>query len=294
VKKYIQTLLYLLWLDLKRIWFGTKYFAEIDVTSNCNLRCKHCYHFHGKEDFKTEELSIHVWEKRFNELYKSGIRAVLLVGGEPALRPDVLMLADETFPLVYIITNGTIKIPEKFNHRLFVSIDGSPKTNDLIRGKNVFSRVMENFSKDKRLIINMTLTTDNYKELEDVTRIAEENGFDGVVCNICAGLTDFHSSMVVKREERAVLIKEMKRVKALYPNRFLMTKEMTKWYEYPDHRNSCAWGDEALHFDVSWNRRRCFADNVDCSNCGCLAGSFQTPLKMIRDLRRLTKIMVYS
>jgi len=202
------------------------------------------------------------------------------------------MLADKTFPLIYVITNGTIKIPEKFNHRLFVSIDGSPKMNDSIRGKNVFSRVMENYSEDKRIIINMTLTADNYKELEDVTRIAEENGFDGVVCNICSGGTDCYSSMVVKRRERTFLIKEMKRVKALYPKRFLMTKAMIKWYEYPDHRDSCAWGDEALHFDVSWNKRRCFANNVDCSNCGCLAGSFQTPLKMIRDLRRLMKISV--
>ena len=293
MKKYAQTLFYLLWLDLKRIMFSTKFFAEVDVTDNCNLRCKHCYHFQGKEDIKTKELQTSVWEKRFNELYKSGTRAVLLVGGEPALRPDVLMLADSTFPLVYVITNGTIRIPEKFNHRLFVSVDGIPKTNDSIRGNDVFSRVMKNYSEDKRVIINMTLTTDNYNELEDVTRIAEENGFDGVVCNICAGGTDRGSSMVVSNRERAALIREMKRVKALYPNRFLMTKAMLKWYEYPDHNDACAWGDEALHFDVSWNKRRCFGNNADCSNCGCLAGSFQTPLKMMRDLRKMMKIVAY-
>jgi MoaA/NifB/PqqE/SkfB family radical SAM enzyme len=292
MKKYAQTLLYLLWLDLKRIIFKTKYFAEIDVTDNCNLRCKHCYHFQGKADIKTQDLQTSVWEKRFNELYKSGTRAVLLVGGEPALRPDVLMLADKIFPLVYVITNGTIRIPDKFNHRLFVSIDGLPKTNDSIRGNGVFSRVMKNYSENKRVIINMTLTTENYNELEDVTRIAEEKGFDGVVCNICAGGTDFSSSMVVSKKERAALIREMKRVKALYPKRFLMTNAMIKWYEYPDHRDACVWGDEVLHFDVSWNKRRCFS-NADCSNCGCLAGSFQTPLKMMRDLRKMMKIAAY-
>jgi MoaA/NifB/PqqE/SkfB family radical SAM enzyme len=292
MKKYAQTLLYFLWLDIKRIIFKTKYFAEIDATDNCNLRCKHCYHFQGKKDLKTQDLQTSIWEKRFNELHKSGIRAVLLVGGEPALRPDVLMLADKTFPLVYVITNGTIKIPEKFNHRLFVSIDGLPKTNDSIRGNNVFSRVIENYSKDKRVIINMTLTTDNYKELEDVTKIAEENGFEGIVCNICAGGIDFSSSMVVSEKERVALIREMKRVKALYPKHFLMTKAMIKWYEYPYHTDSCAWRDEVLHFDVSWNNRRCFS-NADCSNCGCLAGSFQTPTKRLRDLRKMIKIVAY-
>ena len=53
MKKYAHVLLYLFWLELKRIIFGVKYFAEVDVTDNCNLRCKHCYHFHGKDDIET-------------------------------------------------------------------------------------------------------------------------------------------------------------------------------------------------------------------------------------------------
>jgi MoaA/NifB/PqqE/SkfB family radical SAM enzyme len=216
------------------------------------------------------------------------------VGGEPALRNDVLMLADRLFPFVYVITNGTIKISEEFNHRLFVSIDGSRKTNDSIRGKGVFSRVMKNYSGDKRVVINMTITRDNYKELEDVIRIGKENGFTGVVCNICAGGTDVSLPMVVRKEERRTVIKELKRMKTLYPKDFLLSKAMIKWYEHSDHRGSCHWGDEAIHFDVSWNRRRCFGNNADCSNCGCLAGAFQSPLRMLRHPRELMKIGVGS
>jgi len=290
MKKHVYALLYTFWLELKRIAFGVKYFAEADVTDNCNLRCKHCYHFHSKGDFRTQELPIHVWEKRFRELHKSGIRHILVVGGEPALKNDVLMLVDQIFPFVYVITNGTIKIPEEFNHRLFVSIDGSQKTNDLIRGKDVFSRVMRNYSGDKRVVINMTMTKGNYTELEDVVKIARDNGFTGVVCNICASGTDVNVPMFVKREERGPIIKELKRVKSLYPKDFLLSTAMIKWYEHPDHRDSCHWGDEALHFDVSWNRRRCFGHNVDCSNCGCLAGAIQNPLKMLRHPREMMKL----
>ena len=192
---------YLIWLELKRVIFRVKYLAEVDVTDNCNLRCKHCYHFHGKTDFKTQELSIPVWEQRFNELYKSGIRAILLVGGEPALRIDVLMVADKMFPYVWLITNGTIKIPTEFNHRLLVSIDGSQKTNDSIRGKGVFSKVIKNYSGDKRVNTLMTITRDNFKELEDVVKISKKNDFNGVVCNMCGGGTNVSSSMVVRREE---------------------------------------------------------------------------------------------
>jgi len=294
MKKHARALFYLVWLELKRVMFRVKYFAEVDVTDNCNLRCKHCYHFQGKDDFKTQELSLHVWEKRFNELYRSGMRHILLVGGEPALRIDVLMVADKVFPFVWVITNGTIKIPEEFNHRLFVSIDGSGKTNDSIRGKGVFSKVVKNYSGDKRVVINMTIARGNYKELEDVVRIAKENGFNGVVCNICAGGTNVSFPMVVGKKERETIIRELKRVKTLYPKDFLLSKAMIKWYEYPDHRDSCHWGDEVLHFDVSWNRRRCFGNNADCSNCGCLAGSFQSPLGMLRHLREMLKIVVCS
>lgn len=285
---YARLLSQFLWLEAKRVTYGLKYFAEIDVTDNCNLRCRHCYHFHGKTDFKTQELPLTVWEKRFSDLHKSGVRAVLLVGGEPALRPDVLMLSDKTFPIVYVITNGTIKVPDAFKHRLFLSVDGSPETNDAIRGKNSFKRLMDNYSGDSRAIINMTLTASNYQELEQVVEISEANGFDGVVCNICSGNIDCDSNMKVT--DRTQIIAEMRRVKALHKKSFLMTQRMIRWYEQPNHAASCAWGTETLHLDVLWKQRRCFTNNADCSNCGCFAGSLQTPLKMLKNLPTMIKI----
>ncbi len=198
------------------------------------------------------------------------------------------MLADKTFPIVYVITNGTVKVPDDFRHRLFVSVDGSPETNDAIRGKNSFARLMDNYSKDKRVIINMTLTANNYKELEGVVGIAEENGFDGLVCNICSGIIDCDAAMMVG--DRAQITQEMRRVKALHPKSFLMSEGMIKWYEHPDHTAFSAWGTETLHLDVFWKKRRCFTNNADCSNCGCFAGSLQTPLRMIKSLGTMIKI----
>jgi MoaA/NifB/PqqE/SkfB family radical SAM enzyme len=288
MEKYSDVVFYPLWLQLKRAIFKIKYHAEIDVTDNCNLRCKHCYHFHCKNDFKTQELSMDVWKKRFNDLYKLGVRNVLLCGGEPALRIDVLMAADKMFPYVFAITNGTIRIPEIFDHTLFVSIDGSQKMNDSIRGKGVFSKVMKNYSGDERVVINMTLMRDNYRDLEYVVKLAKENNFQGVVCNIGAGGTNFSIPHVVTRKERVLIIREMKRVKELYPKDFLLSKKMMKWFEYPDHKDSCPWRDEVLHFDVSWNRRKCTVANPDCSNCGSFAGAFQAvanprhPIEMVK------------
>ncbi len=288
--KKIQILLYLIFLEFKRITLGRIYFAEVDITDNCNLRCKHCYHFHGKNNFVRKELPLNEWKKRFLDLHKSGIRFIMLVGGEPALRKDVLMLADRVFPFVYVITNGTIKIQKEFDHILFVSLEGRQEKNDSIRGNGVFSKVMKNYSGDKRVAINMTINMDNYKELEDVVRISRKNGFRGVVCNICSSGINVNIPLHVKREERKIIMEEVRRVKSLYPKDFLLSSSMIKWYERPDHRGHCHWGDEVLHFDVSWKRRRCFGSNADCSNCGCLAGSFQSPLKMMMHPAETLKI----
>ena len=286
----IYLLLYLILLDMKRKIFGTKYFAEVDVTDNCNLRCKHCYHFNGKKDFKAKELSLEVWEKRFNDLHKKGVRFILLVGGEPALREDVLMLADKIFPVIYVITNGTLRISSKFDHLLYVSLDGDQKTNDMIRGNGVFSKVIDNYKGDNRVVINMTLNKDNYRELENVVKIAKENDFRGVVCNIYTPTVGEKSDLFIEKNERKLIIDELKRIKSRYPNHFLLTKSMINWYEFPNYVGFCHWGDEALHFDVSWKTRRCFAD-ADCSNCGCMAGAIQNPLRLLRNPKEMIKLV---
>ena len=126
------------------------------------------------------------------------------------------------------------------------------------------------------------------------TQQTGENGFSGVVCNICAGGTDVNVPMAVNRKERELIIRELKRVKSIYPKVFLLSEAMIKWFEYPDHRDKCYWGDEVLHYDVSWNKRRCFGNNADCSNCGCGAGSFQSPLRMLRYPREMMNILVCS
>jgi MoaA/NifB/PqqE/SkfB family radical SAM enzyme len=281
------------YLEAKRRITGKEFIAEFDVTDNCNLRCKHCYHFYDKKHMHYEEEPIEVWEKRLKELYDSGIRFLLIVGGEPALRSDVLMLADKMFPIIFIITNGTIKVPDEFRHTLFVSVDGSEETSDSIRGKGAFARVLTNYSGDRRAIINMTLTKQNYKELEDVVKIARDKGLRGVVCNLFTPAINSKSPLMIEKAERANIIAEMKRVKAKFPDDYLLSESMVRWYEEADHRGACYWGSNALHMDAKWNRRHCFSNNADCSNCGCFAGAIQISPMRILDSKELMKIIFH-
>jgi hypothetical protein len=137
----------------------------------------------------------------------------------------------------------------------------------------------------------MTITMGNYKELADVVLLSKKHGFRGVVCNICATGAGADIPMAVKKSERGLIVQELKRVKRAYPESFLLSKNMIAWYEKSDHSERCHWGDAVHHFDAEMNERRCFGTNADCSNCGCLAGAFQNPLKMALSYREFVKLV---
>lgn len=292
IRQKFHALLYMVIGETKRILFKTKYYAEFDVTDNCNLRCTHCYHFKNPhKKIKPKEHSLEAWKKRFDELHKKGVRFVLLAGGEPALRLDVIELAYKTFPVVHIITNGTIKIPKKFGRLvLFLSLEGAQKKNDEIRGKGTFEKVLKNYSGDRRAIINMTMLKDNYTDLESVVKTAKQHSLRGVVCNFYTTNPEYSDPMFIGKKKRADIISELRRVKKVHPNHLLLTKSMIDWYTEPNHTDGCHWGDWALHFDSSWKSRRCFS-GPGCANCGCFAGAVQNPLLLIRYLKEAWKLV---
>jgi MoaA/NifB/PqqE/SkfB family radical SAM enzyme len=272
--------------ELVRLVTKKPFITEVDITDRCNLRCSHCYHFQEKDNSE-DEPDLAQWEKRFKKLYSEGIRMIMLMGGEPLLRPDVIKLADSIFPFVEMITNGTIPLPENYDHRIFVSIDGGRETNDKIRGKGVFDKVVQNVKGDERVVFNMTLLESNFKELEYVVELSEKIGISGVVCNMYTAVENGEKAL--KNNVRRNIVKELRRVKKLKPGTLLFTEDAIKWFEDADHRDSCYWRDQVLHFDTDLNPRRCFATS-DCSKCGCYAGAMGSPFGSFKKLPGLFKL----
>jgi MoaA/NifB/PqqE/SkfB family radical SAM enzyme len=266
------------WYELKRILAGIRHTASIDITDACNLRCTYCYHFRDKDQF-VKDIPLEIWKERFKGLYAGGIRFVTLLGGEPALRQDVLMAANSIFSFIDVITNGTIKIPNEFRHRLFISIDGSPETNDRIRGKNVFSRIIENYSGDDRAVFYATLNMMNYKELEDIVKQAQKYQIKAVTCGMYTPCGDASDPVKLSIDDRNIIAGEIKKVKNLYPGILRITERMLDWYKKGDHTlDYCYWREGALHFDVSMEEKKCFGHVLNCANCGCLAGAVRSPV----------------
>lgn len=112
-----------------------------------------------------------------HQLHDSGVRLLILEGGEPLLwrdgerdTRDVVTYAKELFWSVGLISNGTVPLPMEPDV-LWVSIDGLANTTERIRGP-IFTRQMQNIadSKHPRLFANITISTVNAAEILDLVR----------------------------------------------------------------------------------------------------------------------------
>ena len=155
-------------------------FLIASITSSCNLHCAGCYAraIHSCADtVPVEQLSAEEWNHIFEEAEEMGISFILLAGGEPMLRRDVMEKAGEQQKIMFpIFTNGTliddtyIKMLKKSRNLIPIfSIEGKEKQTDARRGEGVYGKVfsaMEKLQKEKLLFgSSVIVTTDNLEEV---------------------------------------------------------------------------------------------------------------------------------
>ncbi|MFL0267428.1 radical SAM/SPASM domain-containing protein [Candidatus Clostridium radicumherbarum] len=151
-------------------------FLISSITSNCNLFCKGCYaranNFCG-EGLKKEHLSSERWKSIFEEARDLGITFILLTGGEPLMRRDVIEKAAAIKEIMFpIFTNGTmlqkeyIELFDKNRNIVpILSIEGEKVQTDERRGEGTYEvlmNVMDTLNKKGILYgASVTVTTEN-------------------------------------------------------------------------------------------------------------------------------------
>ncbi len=93
--------------------FPKNTFCSIDVTTKCNLRCKHCYFFSYDQDGRTD-LTDEEWLKIIESMQKGAhpYYSCTWVGGEPLLRKGLIEKGRRYFKANRVVTNGTLPIPD--------------------------------------------------------------------------------------------------------------------------------------------------------------------------------------
>lgn len=167
---------------------GAPFLIVWDITTRCNLRCRHCYSTAGRPSPK--ELTTEEAARVIDDLADMGVAAIAFSGGEPLLRPDFFDLVREArdrgiFPAV--ATNGTL-ITKEVARRLKeagvgyvqISLDGaSPATHDSFRGvEGAFERALEGIknSVDQGLFVEVstTVTRLNMGELNAIIDLCKK------------------------------------------------------------------------------------------------------------------------
>ena len=86
-------------------------FLIASITSSCNLHCAGCYSRCNNATTDTapvKQLTSEEWLRIFDEAQELGISFILLAGGEPMLRRDIIEAAGQKQDILFpIFTNGT-------------------------------------------------------------------------------------------------------------------------------------------------------------------------------------------
>ena len=155
-------------------------FLIASITGSCNLTCKGCYaRANGLCGEKSKEapLTALQWENVFHQAEEAGISFILLAGGEPFLRRDVLRMAAAHEGILFpVFTNGTMMDKEAFDlmdkHRNIapvISLEGGEAATDDRRGEGTYqliSKVMDDLAAKRILFgVSLTITTENMVEV---------------------------------------------------------------------------------------------------------------------------------
>ncbi len=157
--------------------------AYLELTRECNLRCKHCLNNSGK--LIKNQLSIKELRKLVQDLIDSGIQEIRFTGGEPLMFENIyelIKLCDDNGVCTSIGTNGTLVTPrvasmlkEAGLKKVVVSIDGTEKRHDIIRGRGNYEKTINGLKYLKEVGLNVRVNAVIMKSnIEDVIKLAKE------------------------------------------------------------------------------------------------------------------------
>lgn len=209
-------------------------FLIASITSKCNLHCAGCYSRcnHATVDAEpVAQLTSDEWLRIFSEADELGISFILLAGGEPMLRRDIIEAAGKRQNILFpIFTNGTF-IDDKYltlfdqsrNLIPIMSIEGNREVTDARRGKGVYDRLITNMDAfQKRGLIfgaSVTVTTENIKEVASDAFIESlaSRGCKAVIFVEFVPVTEESKELAPGDEEREYLANEIARLRKQYP-----------------------------------------------------------------------------
>ena len=148
------------------------------ITNRCNLHCKGCYNWALRPSIETEIDGDKI-KGIITEAKELGISFVMIAGGEPLVRPEILDIVRDFPEITFLVFTNGLLITEEIAERLekqrnfvpVISLEGYEEDTDERRGEGVYQRLQGTIDKLKNRgifwSISMTVTGINFAILTD-------------------------------------------------------------------------------------------------------------------------------
>jgi MoaA/NifB/PqqE/SkfB family radical SAM enzyme len=208
--------------------------SHLYLTRKCNLNCKYCF---VKEKNK-KEMSTEQAKKAIDKLHSLGCRFIVLYGGEPCLRKDlveIISYCKKKGIISYLTTNGTLLTPDLIEQigkagidAVEISIDSifefQDSKKDFPKLRKVFLNLLQ--ARKKYGFMFLTVLVLNKKNLDStIATIKKINSFNVPVSvgminkNIITGKQSDPSLFFNSEEDKKKLFKVLNEVKLLKKNK---------------------------------------------------------------------------
>ena len=215
-------------------------FLIASITSSCNLYCAGCFAraIHSCTDQEpVGQLSTEEWDAIFEQAEELGISFILLAGGEPMIRRDIIEKAGNRQNILFpIFTNGTllddtyIRMLKKCRNLLPIfSIEGKEKQTDARRGEGVYEKVlatMEKMQREKLLFgSSVTVTKENLEEVMSDTFIKnlEERGCKALFFVEFVPMSQELKELAPGETEREYMNRRLVEIRNKYPDMIFLS-----------------------------------------------------------------------
>ncbi|MBQ9827420.1 MAG: radical SAM protein [Lachnospiraceae bacterium] len=209
-------------------------FLIASITSSCNLHCAGCYSRCSSSTVDAEpvnQLTDDEWLRIFAEADDLGVSFILLAGGEPLLRRDVIEAAGKRKNIMFpVFTNGTFmddRYLELFgrcrNLIPVMSIEGGKEATGARRGEGVYDKLINNMDAlhERGLMFgaSVTVTTENYREAvsDEFLKKLSDRGCKAVIFVEFVPVTEESKDLAPGSREREYLASEISRLRRDHP-----------------------------------------------------------------------------
>ena len=201
-------------------------FLIASITSQCNLHCAGCYsrcNHATVDDVPVKQLTSEEWLRIFEEADEMGISFILLAGGEPLIRRDIIEAAGKRPNILFpVFTNGTFMDERYFalfdrcrNLVPIMSIEGEKEVTDTRRGAGVYDCLIANMDELNRrgLIfgVSITVTAQNVREVSSASFLKKlsDRGCKAVIFVEFVPVTDDSKELAPGDADRNYLANEI-------------------------------------------------------------------------------------